>query len=92
MRLHPEDFHIEEVYQFLNEDDADDIQVVYGIISTTGVKGILADVYKNQTGKTNTELYRKLQSQMASWPTSGLQISFRHHSIQQSHYFKTQTT
>lgn len=43
IRLHPEDFHVDEVYRFANDEQPGDNAVLYAISSTAGLKGIVVD-------------------------------------------------
>lgn len=43
IRLHAEDFNIDEIYRFAGNSDPDDSTVVYAVSSNTGLKGTLID-------------------------------------------------
>lgn len=43
IRLHPEEFQVDESYRFEDDTAPDNIPVLYAITSSTGVKGTLLD-------------------------------------------------
>lgn len=55
-----EDFEIAEVYRYEGDSNPDDESAVYGIISTSGLKGVLVTGYGTATGKMATEILKKL--------------------------------
>jgi hypothetical protein len=61
LRLHPEDFNIDEVYRFEGDSSADDSAVLYAITSTSGLKGTLVDGYGIYNDNLSFEMARKLQ-------------------------------
>jgi hypothetical protein len=59
-KFDPEDFEIEEVYRFEGNSDPADEAIVYGIISKTGVKGVLVNGYGPSADTMSAEMARKL--------------------------------
>ena len=45
LKLHPEDFDIDEVHRFEGMSSTDDNSVLYAIQSKKGIKGLLVDAY-----------------------------------------------
>lgn len=43
--LHPEDFHVDQVYRFEGMSSTDDNSILYAITSKEGIKGTLVDAY-----------------------------------------------
>ena len=61
LRLHPEDFTIDEYYRFEGDSNPDDSSIIYAISSTSGVKGILVDAYGMYAANLSEEMIRKLK-------------------------------
>lgn len=63
MRLNPEEFHIDEVYRFEDDDSSPDgSAVLYAISSSTGVRGILVDGYGVYAEHLSYEMIRKMNT------------------------------
>ncbi len=45
LKLHPEDFKVDEVHRFEGMSSTDDNSVLYAIQSKKGIKGLLVDAY-----------------------------------------------
>ncbi len=45
LKLHPEDFELDEFYRFEGMSSTDDNSVLYAVHSKKGVKGLLVDAY-----------------------------------------------
>jgi len=45
LKLHPEDFEVDEVHRFEGMSSTDDNSILYAIHSKKGVKGLLVDAY-----------------------------------------------
>ena len=61
LRLHPEDFVIDEYYRFEGESNPDDNSIVYAISSNMGVKGALVDAYGIYAENLTPEMVDKLR-------------------------------
>lgn len=61
LRLHPEDFIIDEYHRFEGDSNPDDNSVVYAISSNDGVKGVLVDAYGMYSENMTPAMARKLQ-------------------------------
>lgn len=61
LRLHPEQFTIDEFHRFEGKTDPDDSSVLYAISSGEGVKGILIDAYGAYTENLTPEMARKIK-------------------------------
>jgi hypothetical protein len=59
-KYNTDDFQIEEVYRFEGDSDPGDEAIVYGIESTTGVKGILVNGYGYSSDAMSDEIAKKL--------------------------------
>lgn len=55
-----EEFEITEVYRYEGDTDPGDEATVYGIISSTGVKGVLVTGYGMSSDSLSTAILRKL--------------------------------
>lgn len=55
-----EDFEIAEVYRYEGDSNPDDESAVYGIVSSSGLKGVLVTGYGTTTGKIATAILNKL--------------------------------
>ena|SRR4026207_761176 len=56
----PDNFEIVEVYRFEGDSDPADEAVVYGIESTTGLKGVLVNGYGISADPLTTDMLKKL--------------------------------
>lgn len=63
IRLDPEDFHIDEVYEFERNAGRDAGKIVYAITSVTGVKGTLVGSTGTYIATINAQMSRKLRLQ-----------------------------
>ncbi len=61
LKLHPEDFEINEFYRFEGDSNPDDEEVVYAITSKDGIKGILVNAYGAYSDEMSNELIGKLK-------------------------------
>ena len=59
-KFEPENFEIVEVYRFEGDSDPADEAVVYGIQSSTGLKGVLVNGYGISADPITTEMAQKL--------------------------------
>jgi len=59
-KFDPEDFEIVEVYRFEGDSDPADQAVVYGIRSSTGLKGVLVNGYGISSDPLTDEMAKKL--------------------------------
>lgn len=57
----PDEFEITEVYRFEGDSDPDEESVVYGISSSSGVKGLLVDGYGVSAAACSADIARKLR-------------------------------
>ncbi|HYC40012.1 MAG TPA: hypothetical protein VEB63_05930 [Chitinophagaceae bacterium] len=62
-KFEPSDFSIVEVYRFEGDTDPADAAVVYGIESSTGLKGVLVNGYGVSADSMTTEMTQKLRIQ-----------------------------
>lgn len=60
MRFDADDFEITEVYRYEGDTDPADEATVYGIQSSSGVKGVLVTGYGISTDSMSTAMLRKL--------------------------------
>ncbi len=60
LRLHPEQFTIDEQYRFEGMSDPDDNDILYAISSHTGVKGVLVNAYGPYADPLSADLAAKL--------------------------------
>ncbi len=60
LKLHPEQFHVDEIYRFEGASDPDDNVILYAISSDDGVKGLMVSAYGMYADTITTELARKL--------------------------------
>lgn len=61
LKLHPEDFEVENVYRFEGMTDPADSSVVYAIECNEGLKGVLVDTYAAFADSFSPEMARKLR-------------------------------
>jgi hypothetical protein len=59
-KFNPDEFEIAEVYRYEGNSDPADEATVYGIESTSGVKGVLVTSYGMYEDSMSTELLQKL--------------------------------
>jgi len=62
IRIHPEDFNVDEVYRFEGDSTPDDNSILYAISSATGVKGTLVDSYGAYSEHLSFDMARKLNT------------------------------
>ncbi|MCX7877288.1 MAG: phosphoribosylpyrophosphate synthetase [Ignavibacteria bacterium] len=62
VKLNPDEFKVEEFYRFEGMTNPDDEEVVYAIVSNTGLKGTLVDAYGAYSDQITGELIKKLKS------------------------------
>ncbi|HZG23706.1 MAG TPA: phosphoribosylpyrophosphate synthetase [Chitinophagaceae bacterium] len=60
LRLHPEDFNIDEFYRFEGDSNPDDSSVIFAISSNQGVRGVLIDAYGVYAENLTPEMSKKL--------------------------------
>jgi len=60
LKLHPEDFLIDEFYRFEGMSSADDNSIVFAISSKNGLKGVLVDAYGVYSESLNEAMIQKL--------------------------------
>jgi hypothetical protein len=61
LKLHPEDFEVDEVYRFEGMSSTDDNSVLYGISSKKGLKGVLVDAYGVYAENISEAMRKKLR-------------------------------
>ncbi len=61
LKLHPEDFEVDEVYRFEGMSSTDDNSVLYGIRSKKGLKGVLVDAYGVYAENISEAMRKKLR-------------------------------
>ncbi len=61
LKLHPEDFEINEFYRFEGDSNPDDEEIVYAITSKDGIKGTLVNAYGAYSDEMSNELIKKLK-------------------------------
>lgn len=59
-KFDPDDFEIVEVYRFEGNSNPDDQEVLYGIESKTGMKGVLVNGYGPSSDMLSSEMAKKL--------------------------------
>jgi len=62
LRIHPEQFTIDEQYRFEGMSDPDDNDILYAISSGTGVKGVLVNAYGPYADTLSADMAAKLGS------------------------------
>jgi hypothetical protein len=60
LKLHPEDFNVDEFYRFEGMSNPDDNAIVFAISSKEGVKGVLVDAYGTYAENLTESMVRKL--------------------------------
>ena len=66
LKLHPEEFEINETYRFEGMSSTDDSSVLYAIESNDGVKGMLVDAYGTYANSLTPEMAGKLKLRLQS--------------------------
>lgn len=61
LKLHPEDFDIDEVHRFEGMSSTDDNSVLYAISSKNGIKGLLVDAYGVYAENISDAMRKKLR-------------------------------
>jgi hypothetical protein len=61
IKLHPEEFTIDEHYRFEGDSDPDESSVIYAISSSQGIKGTLTDAYGVYAANVSPAMASKLQ-------------------------------
>ena len=59
-KFNPDDFEIVEIYRFEGNSNPDDEEVLYGIESKTGIKGVLVNAYGPGSDTMSSEMAKKL--------------------------------
>ncbi|MBV4355853.1 phosphoribosylpyrophosphate synthetase [Pinibacter aurantiacus] len=62
LRLHPEEFIVEEVHRFEENSDPENSAVLYVISSTSGIKGTLIDGYGLYAENLSFDMVQKLRT------------------------------
>ena len=60
IKIHPEDFEVDEFYRFEGMSSTDDNSILYAISSKNGIKGLLVDVYGMYSENLNEKMIQKL--------------------------------
>jgi hypothetical protein len=60
LKLHPEDFKVDEFHRFEGMSNTDDNSIVFAISSKDGVKGVLVDAYGVYAENLSESMIRKL--------------------------------
>jgi hypothetical protein len=61
LKLHPEDFDVDEVHRFEGMSSTDDNSILYAISSKKGVKGLLVDAYGVYAENISEAMRKKLR-------------------------------
>lgn len=61
LKLHPEDFEVDEIYRFEGMSSTDDNSVLYAIHSKKGIKGTLVDAYGVYAENISEAIRKKLR-------------------------------
>ena len=61
IRLHPDDFMIDEFYRFEGVSNPDDNSIVFAVSSKDGLKGVLVDAYGVYADSLTDEMVKKLK-------------------------------
>ncbi|MGB5436351.1 MAG: phosphoribosylpyrophosphate synthetase [Maribacter sp.] len=61
LKLHPEDFNVDEVHRFEGMSSTDDNSVLYAIHSKNGIKGLLVDAYGVYAENISEAMRKKLR-------------------------------
>lgn len=60
LKLHPEDFVVDEFYRFEGMSNPDDNSIIFAISSKDGIKGTLVDAYGMYSETLTDQMVRKL--------------------------------
>ena len=61
LKLHPEDFEVDEMHRFEGMSSTDDNSVLYAISSKNGIKGLLVDAYGVYAENISEAMRKKLR-------------------------------
>ena len=61
LKLHPEDFDVDQVHRFEGMSSTDDNSILYAISSKKGVKGLLVDAYGVYAENISEAMRKKLR-------------------------------
>ncbi len=61
LKLHPEDFDVDEMHRFEGMSSTDDNSVLYAISSKNGIKGLLVDAYGVYAENISEAMRKKLK-------------------------------
>lgn len=61
LKLHPEDFEVDEMHRFEGMSSTDDNSVLYAISSKKGIKGLLVDAYGVYAENISEAMRKKLR-------------------------------
>ena len=61
LKLHPEDFAVDEIHRFEGMSSTDDNSVLYAISSKKGIKGLLVDAYGMYAENISEAMRKKLR-------------------------------
>lgn len=61
LQLHPEDFHVDEVFRFEGMSNPADSSILFAISSNGRIRGILVDAYGMYAENISEEMRRKLK-------------------------------
>ena len=61
LKLHPEDFEVDETYRFEGMSSTDDNSILYAISSKNGIKGLLVDAYGVYAENISEAMRKKLR-------------------------------
>ncbi|WP_245750725.1 hypothetical protein [Flagellimonas taeanensis] len=61
LKLHPEDFDVDEMRRFEGMSSTDDSSVLYAISSKNGIKGLLVDAYGVYAENISEAMRKKLR-------------------------------
>lgn len=61
LKLHPEDFEVDETHRFEGMSSTDDNSVLYAISSKNGIKGLLVDAYGVYAKNISEAMRKKLR-------------------------------
>jgi hypothetical protein len=61
LKLHPKDFHVDEIYRFEGMNDPDDSTILFAVSSVEGVKGVIVDAYGAYANSINESMLQRLR-------------------------------
>ncbi len=61
LKIHPEDFEVDEVFRFEGMSSTDDNSILYAVHSKKGVKGVLVDAYGVYAENISEAMRKKLK-------------------------------